>query len=394
MHHRPDRRRVDPLGYRGSTRRPVDRAPLVRFVPLQHIPAATRAARCCHAPGRSRFGVSSPPTRAASGADLIGGTSPVRFFAVAEQGGVARRGGRAGVVIRSAIDDHSSMTKFPSSFRSSCGWARGNRAITLTGRSDHIRASPLYSAVRAGGHAPSRFLRRGVPLPVTARTFAAWPDDWVLPSSSPGGAHGVWLSRPSQVCSRVPGGPCVSTRCRAHVPFASARPPRLIFVGVIRLSPAEVRHLQVIEKGRSTNRSRLVVRLLGFSSRLRSARRHGRPGCCVHRFRSRRSAILPWALPLSGFGTRSIVHRPGIRRGLRSTPVGSNQPERDPARFTSLRPVVAAHIGGAPTHPLVGFGTSFPTDPRRRNVRQPRIARTTARIAVAAAFGPSASLRG
>jgi len=24
------------------------------------------------------------------------------------------------------------MTKFPSSFRSSCGWARGNRAITLT----------------------------------------------------------------------------------------------------------------------------------------------------------------------------------------------------------------------------------------------------------------------
>lgn len=56
----------------------------------------------------------------------------MRFFAVAEQGGVARRGGRAGVVIRSAIDDHASMTKFPSSFRSSCGWARGNRAITLT----------------------------------------------------------------------------------------------------------------------------------------------------------------------------------------------------------------------------------------------------------------------
>jgi len=51
LHHRPDRRRVDPLGYRGSTRRPVDRAPLVRFVPLQHMPAATRAARCCHAPG-------------------------------------------------------------------------------------------------------------------------------------------------------------------------------------------------------------------------------------------------------------------------------------------------------------------------------------------------------
>jgi hypothetical protein len=35
--------------------------------------------------------------------------------------------------------------------------------------------------------------------PLTARTFAAWPDDWVLPSSSPGGAHGVWLSYPSQV---------------------------------------------------------------------------------------------------------------------------------------------------------------------------------------------------
>jgi len=49
--------------------------------------------------------------------------------------------------------------------------------------------------------------------------------------------------------------------------------------------------------------------------------------------------------------------------------VGSNQPELDPARITSLRPVVAARIGGAPTHPLVGFGTSFPTDPRRRNIR-------------------------
>jgi hypothetical protein len=34
-----------------------------------------------------------------------------------------------------------------------------------------------------------------------------------------------------------------------------------------------------------------------------------------------------------------------------------------PARVIGPRPVVAARIGGAPTHPLVGFGTSFPSRP-------------------------------
>jgi hypothetical protein len=65
----------------------------------------------------------------------------------------------------------------------------------------------------------------------TSRTFAAWPDDWSFPRSS-GGTHGV---HPFAGFAPAAGG-SASLHIRAHMPFSSRRPTRLIFVGLIRLA--------------------------------------------------------------------------------------------------------------------------------------------------------------
>jgi hypothetical protein len=321
--------------------------------------------------GRSRSGVSSPPTRAALVRTSSVAASPVRFYALAEQSAAARCGGRAGVVIRSAIDDHSSMTKFPSSFRSSCGWARGNRAITLTDdptTSERLRFIPPSE--------PGVMHRRGsfgavFRYPLTARTFAAWPDDWVLPSSSPGGAHGVLAVTPFAGLLPRGGWP---------VRFRTLPGPRVVRADSAapiyfrRGDPSFARGSETLASDRKrakANRGRVGVRLLGFNSRLRSARRHARTGLVV-RWCARGGLRSCLGLSLSqGFGHDlpcTVRARPGT---IHQPPAGCRRTHRrraDPsARLTRLGALER------PSRPTRAGGTSaIRESPARRHSRRRR----------------------
>jgi len=109
------------------------------------------------------------------------------------------------------------------------------------------------------GHAPSRSFG-AVFRYRSARAFAAWPNEWSFPHRS----AALMGFCPSQVCSRI-GWVCISAHPGPPA-VRAARPPRLIFVGVI--TPARW-HLHRTRKGewvwglrRSTS---------GLRSRLRSA---------------------------------------------------------------------------------------------------------------------------
>jgi len=116
-------------------------------------------------------------------------------------------------------------------------------------------------------------------------------------------------------------------RIRAHVPFAPPRPPRLILVGVIRLSPEDRSETLASVPIRAKKRIGVVRRSAsGLRSRLRSG-----PPMRFGPFTERRvdGPILPWAFgPLSGLsGTVFTCNR-----------VGSPQLSQV-ARIISLRPV-------------------------------------------------------
>jgi len=209
------------------------------------------------------------------------------------------------------------------------------------------------------GHSPTAPSSRGVPLPVRASHDLAGRRRF-LPfcSSPPDSAHGV-LPGPSQVCSRgrvdarlaseaaKSGGStphcCGSEMSRLARHFCRSgptcrlvppRPPRLIFVGVTdRLLERKARPAKAVGRGCGWRR------LLGFSSRLRSASAGdswaGGP-------------ILPWALPLAGFaGTLPCIGRarPRCRSPVPGTFVGRSFA---PRRFQSARGFSAApsyHFG-------------------------------------------------
>jgi hypothetical protein len=99
----------------------------------------------------------------------------------------------------------------------------------------HPESSTRYIATSSSTSKLARVMRRrclsrGVPLPDFS-DFAAWPDDWSFPRSS-GGTHGV---HPFAGFAPAAGG-SASLHIRAHMPFSSRRPTRLIFVGLIRLA--------------------------------------------------------------------------------------------------------------------------------------------------------------
>jgi len=218
--------------------------------------------------------------------------------------------------------------------------------------------------------------------------LATWPaNDWSFPLVV--ARRRSWGSRADAVpfTGLIPraGGRRRRPPVRAHVPLSPSRPPRLVFVGVIRSFAPVSTHTcrceplaQVISSSaKDTDRGRAGDRLLGFSSRLRSARR-GVPG------------LFP-ELRLDG---RSCL---GLRSSFRVCGHGSHVQPRGlvPARITNLRPVPShAHLGGGPTHPLVGFERLLPDPSRQRNVRRPRDRVRPGVFAPFASSGPSAFSRG
>ena len=173
----------------------------MRFVPLQHTPAATRVVPGCHAratiplrrfttanPRRCHwcgpFGRSCRPC----GFTLSSGAKRRRPTQVDVRGGWSL-GPRWKRVAQVRPLNERSITTFRR--RSISVQANSGEPISRA----HVdptwsEATSLRSAAR-GGSCTDAFLRRGVPLPNTARALAAWPIRWVLISHPVGGARGV-----------------------------------------------------------------------------------------------------------------------------------------------------------------------------------------------------------
>jgi hypothetical protein len=132
------------------------------------------------------------------------------------------------------------------------------------------------------------------------RTSTALPGDLriLLPSLEFLARRRSWVFLTLRRFAPADGWRGISARPGPHVALRAARPPRLIFVGVIdRL------HLVFNEKGnRPWTLSWRGVRLLGFDSHLRSASSSSRAG----------GPILPWALPLAGFAGANLRTRIGL----------------------------------------------------------------------------------
>lgn len=185
---------------------------------------------------------------------------------------------------------------------------------------------------------------------VSARAFAARPVDLVLPSGSAGGARGVWAELPFAGLVPRSGWRRRFRRFRAHVPLSLVRPPRLVFVGVIRsfarlercgeAIPARVRR-------RANDRSGTFGAIdfwALFPSAIRFRRRDplGRPAGPVCR---EACAIAAAGAPALGLSSLRVVGRAAARTRVGSTPRGTSVPGRG-RRFA----------GGGPAYPLVGFG--------------------------------------
>jgi hypothetical protein len=142
------------------------------------------------------------------------------------------------------------------------------------------------------------------------RTSTALPGDLriLLPSLEFLARRRSWVFLTLRRFAPADGWRGISARPGPHVALRAARPPRLIFVGVIdRL------HLVFNGKGnRPWTLSWRGVRLLGFDSHLRSASSSSRAG----------GPILPWALPLAGFAGANLRTRIGLGPRLTSPASG------------------------------------------------------------------------
>jgi hypothetical protein len=184
----------------------VDRAPLVRFVPLQHTLVATR---CPGLPGSGtiplrRSHVRQPAPHFARADLLARDVPPLRFYAVSgakrrrstwRTRGVVHRSTHVSVAPRfssAAAERRREQTTFRRRSDRPCGWDRGNRMATFTVVRPH--ASAVASIRR-----PSWVMHRRVPSARCSAThqgsglLATWPVRRRRSSlcSSPGGAHGV-----------------------------------------------------------------------------------------------------------------------------------------------------------------------------------------------------------
>jgi len=178
----------------------VDRAPLMRFLTLQRLPAVLRC------PGRPASGLSrfAEVMRCCSARGRR-----LRYWSI--------RTRRVNAVRQ--VDDSPAVRRLRSVAQVRFG---GTESCTLAIDSFASSAAALLPPLDSG-HAPTRFLAR-CSATRCDRAFAAWPGEEV-PSLliSPGSAHG--FIDPSQVCSRRRV-KSASLRLRAHVPVAIPHRPR------------------------------------------------------------------------------------------------------------------------------------------------------------------------
>jgi len=172
----------------------------VRFIPLQHTPAATRIVPGCHARATIplRHFTFANPRRFWCGPFGVRVARAVLRYP-AEQSVAARRRRTCGVVRRSVLVTTRRASATPLNERSITTFRRRSISVQASSGEPIARAhvdptwseAPSLRSAARGGSCTDAFLRRGVPLPNTARALAAWPIRWVLISQPVGGAHGV-----------------------------------------------------------------------------------------------------------------------------------------------------------------------------------------------------------
>jgi len=294
----------------------------------------------------------------------------VRFYAIQRsKASPLDAGGRAGwFVARSSsqrvaqVRRRSTRGASPLSVvdRSACKRARGNRLLALTlirpGQKRH-RFDPPPEV----GHAPTRSFGAVFRYPTLLEHSQPGRSGGSLSLSRSAALVGFMLTR-NAFAGLIPRGGWSRRfrRIRAHVPFAPPRPPRLIFVGVIRLSPEDRSETLASVPIRAKKRIGVVRR---SASGLRSRLRSGSPTPSVRRVRSRRPDVRRQADPalavgpLSGFAdTIRTCNRAGSTQWIQVAE-SSGAVHQPPAGFTphahklaAVRPIRSWALRTPPPH--------------------------------------------